>query len=694
MRRLAPALAVLLLSAPASGRVERLEVLRRGEVAGGKPFGAAGPYEKIVGRLHLQIDPADPHNRAIVDLPLAPRNARGAVELWADVVLLAPTDPARGNGTLLLEVPNRGGKGILAIANRARRALDPQAEADFGDGFLMNRGYVVGWVGWQWDVRDDPQLLRLQAPVASDRGRPIRGLVRSDFTVPAATREQPLGHVIGGTLGGVEYEAADPASRDNVLTVRDSPLGPRRPVERAPAAGGWSFAREERPGTAGEPGRLLPDRRTIHLPAGFQPGKIYELIYLAEGPRVAGLGFAAVRDLVAHLKHDPGAALRVRTALGVGISQTGRFLRHFLHEGFNADEAGRKVFDGLIPHVAGAGRGNFNHRFAQPSRDAQPLNAILYATDLYPFADLPLRDPVTGRREGLLDRALASKLAPRIFHTNTSYEYWSRAASLIHTTPDGAADAPLPDNVRVYAYPGLQHYSGPFPPEPGRDGERSSLHRQSPLAVAWFWRSMIVALEQWVNRDTPPPASRYPRIADGTLVRREALAFPEISRAIAGAAPPADVHQAYRTDFGPQFARGIVTRHPPLAGRPFVSLVPQVDADGNELAGIRLPELVAPVATYTGWNFRAPSIGFPTARVSFLGSYFPFPSTPEIAGGDPRRSIAERYRDRDAYLGAFTRHALSLVRDRYLLAEDLPIVLELGLAAWRLTTPGQPSANP
>ena len=643
-----------------------------------------GPYEKIVGRVHLTVRPEDPHNRAIVDLSLAPRNAAGAVELWADVVLLAPKDPARGNATLLLEVPNRGGKGILSIANRARAALDPQEAADFGDGFLMSRGFVVAWVGWQWDVRDAPNRLRLQAPIASDRGRPIRGLVRSDFMVPAPTREQPLGHVIGGTLGGVEYEVADPTSRDNVLTVRDRPLGERRRLERAPAAGGWSFAREERAtgADAGVPGKLAPDRRSIHLPAGFQPGKIYELVYVAEGPRVAGLGFAAVRDLVAHLKHDAGAPVRVRTALGLGISQSGRFLRHLLHEGFNADEAGRRVFDGLIPHVAGGGRGNFNHRFAQPSRDAQPMNAILYATDLYPFADLPLRDPVGGGKQGLLDRAVAEKVAPRIFHTNTSYEYWSRAASLIHTTPDGSADAPLADNVRVYSFPGLQHYSGPFPPAPGRDGDRTSLHRQSPLAVAWFWRSMIVALDQWVKSDTPPPPSRYPRIADGTLVRREALKFPRLP----GAVPPADVHLAYRTDFGPQFARGQITRQPPAAGRPFVSLVPQVDADGNELAGIRLPELAAPLATYTGWNLRAPTIGAPWARVSFLGSFFPFPAKADPPAEDPRRSIAERYPDRDAYLGAFTRQALDLVRDRYLLAEDLPLILERGLATWDLVT--------
>jgi alpha/beta hydrolase family protein len=666
MVRLVRVLAVAFLlgqTASAAARLDRVEILRRAEVAGGRSFGAVGPYEKIVARGHFSVLPDDPHNRAIVDLGLAPRNGRGAVEFTADLFLLAPKDQARGNRSLVLEIPNRGGKGILSIVNRASGAMDPDKDSDFGDGFLMNRGFTVAWVGWQWDVRDEANRMRLEAPIATDHGASIRGLVRSDFIVNKATRDQPLGHQIGGGIGGVEYEAAEPDSRDNVLTVRDTPMGARRTIARSQ----WSFAREG-----------VPDRRSIHLSSGFEPGKIYELVYVAHDPRVAGLGFAAVRDLVAYLKNAPDAVVRVGTALGVGISQSGRFLRHFLFEGFNADEDGRKVFDGLIPHVAGAGRGNFNHRFAQPSRDAQPMNAILYATDLYPFADLPLRDRVTGRNEGLLDRV---SRAPKIFYTNTSYEYWSRAASLIHITPDGTADAPLADNVRIYFYAGLQHFSGPFPPQAEPDGDRASAHPQSPLAVQWFWRAMIVAMAQWVKGDTAPPPSRYPRIADHTLVKREALAFPKIP----GGVPPQDAHRAWRTDFGPDWRRGIITRQPPVAGQPFPMLVPQVDADGNDLAGIHLPELAAPLATYTGWNLRAPGIGAPGARVSFLGSYFPFPATKD---GDPRRPIAERYRDRDSYLGAFTRQALELVRERYLLPEDLRPVLERGIAEWELATRG------
>ena len=441
----------------------------------------------------------------------------------------------------------------------------------------------------------------------------------------------------------------------------------------------WSFAREV---NSAANGALVPDRRSIHFPAGFQPGKIYELVYVARDPRVAGLGFAAVRDVVAYLKHAPDAVARVQRALGVGISQSGRFLRHFLYEGFNADEQGRAVFDGLIPHVAGGGRGYFNHRFAQPSRDAQPMNAILYATDLFPFTDLAQRDPVGGRRRGLLAAALRDQVVPKIFHTNTSYEYWSRAASLIHTTPDGKADAPLPDEVRVYFFPGLQHFTGPFPPARGRGGDRASVHPQSPLPVAWFWRALITACDAWVKNDTPPPPSRYPRIADRTLVSLGALAFPKIP----GARPPADVHPRLPGGLRPPLRwRG--DHLPPAApGRAAVpALVPQVDADGNDLAGVRLPQLAAPLATYTGWNFRDPSIGAPWARISFLGSHFPLPPTASArASGDPRRSIAERYPDRDRYLRAFREQAEQLARDRYLLPEDLPALIEQARSDWDL----------
>src|SRR5262249_39182703 len=260
-----------------------------------------------------------------------------------------------------------------------------------------------------------------------------------ELVVPAKSKDHPLGHLIQGRIGGSEYPVAQPQSEKNTLTVRDKPTGQRRPVARNL----WSFARE----IGGKP---VEDRRSIHFESGFEPGRIYELIYAVQDPVVVGLGLAAFRDFVSHLKYAKDTPVRIARAEAVGISQSGRFLRHFLYQDFNADEEGRQVLDGVIAHVAGAGRGSFNHRFAQPSRDAQPTSSLFYPTDLFPFTDLPLKSPVRGAPpQGLLDAPKASGTMPKIFYTNTSYEYWSRASSLIHTSPDGKKDVEPPDNVRI-----------------------------------------------------------------------------------------------------------------------------------------------------------------------------------------------------------------------------------------------------
>ncbi len=660
---------LVLASRPVPARVVRLEVRARSDVADGKAFGPAGAYEKVSGRMYFAASPDNPHNRGIVDLALAPRNARGEVEFWSDFYLLRPKDPSRSSGTMLLEVPNRGGKGILALMNRGRGSVDPTTPEQLGDGFLMRRGVTVAWVGWQWDVRDEPGLLRLDAPVARDHGKPITGLVRADFVVDEAASSHPLGHVIGGSIGGTSYPVAAPGDARNVLTERDGPFAPRRAVAR----NRWRFAREEK-------GRPVADDRSVWMDGGFQPGKIYEVVYVARDPRVAGAGLAAIRDAVSFFKHDPSMAATVRRAYGLGISQCGRFLRHFVAQGFNADEDGRPVFDGLFVHVAGAGIGSFNHRFAQPSRDAQPVNTLFYPTDLFPFTDLPQTDPETGETGGILDRAQAEHVVPRIFLTNTSYEYWSRAASLVSTSPDGSRDVPISENVRIYFLAGLQHFSGPFPPttEPSR-GLRGTFP-QNPNPIAWIWRALFEDMEAWVRDGVAPPQSRVPKVSDGTLVAREAFSFPPVP----GLSPPARPHQAFRTDYGPRWKEGIVSFEPPHVGKPFATLVPRVDADGNDLSGVRLPEMEVPVATTTGWNLRDPKTGFPGERVSFIGSYDPFPRTAadREKTQDPRRSIEERYGDRERFLGLYAGAALRLIEERFLLPADLPDVLARGQAEW------------
>lgn len=699
--RLAVAL-VALVPCAAHARVDRVEVLSRNDVLQGKAFGEVGAYEKLSGKVHFAVKPEALPNKLIVDLDKAPRNAAGEVEFAADFYILKPKETARSRGAVLLEIPNRGGKGLLAIMQGGKGSRDPATEEEFGDGFLMRRGTTLAWLGWQWDVREEAGLMRLYAPVAREREpasgaskgktsnaqRPtsnvqleektaenelITGLVRADFMVNEKTEQHPLGHFISGNIGGTEYyawHADDPA---NVLTVRDAPMAKRRVIPRKD----WGFV--DAAGATSEPGP-----RTIQLEGGFEPGKIYEAVYRARDPAIAGLGFAAVRDFASYLKQEKNELAPAQRVYAAGISQSGRFLRHFLYEGFNSDEAGKQAIDGMFVHVAGAGMGSFNHRFAQPSRDAQPTTALFYPTDVFPFADTPQTDPMTGQTAGLLDRAKAAGVLPKIFYTNTSYEYWSRAASLVHTSPDGKRDLPILDNVRIYLLAGLQHFSAPFPPT--RVNDRGLLAQNLPNAnpVRWFWRALYVAMDDWVRDGKAPPESRYPRLADKTLVTRNQVNFPKIP----GAKLPERVHETLRFDFGPQWKKRIITKQPPGVGKPFPVFVPQVDADGNDLGGVRLPQLEVPLAAYTGWNLRDPTTGMADERVSFLGSWFPLPKTKADAEakGDPRAPIAERYTSREEFLTKFSDAASKLADDRFLLKEDVEALVKRGGEEWDLVT--------
>ncbi len=664
MRRIAFTFVLLLAVAPfAAARVTRVEIKTREDINGGKPFGLAGPYERLIGRVYFKVDPRNPHNRGVVDLDKTDRDQNGEVEFSADVYILKPKDPNRSSGSLLLEIPNRGGRGIVRLADFGSN------QSEFGDGFLMRQGITIVWVGWQFDVREQPGALRLYAPVARDGAKPITGLLRSDFIVPEKTSEQPLAHVVNGTIGGTEYPVADPSDAANVLTVRETPTNERHAIPKTD----WSFAHVVN-------GTITPSDRFIYFKNGFEPGKIYELVYVTKDPVVVGLGLAGVRDLVSYFKHDAAAVATTQRAYSLGISQSGRFLRHFVYQGFKADEAGRQVFDGLLIHVAGAGIGSFNHRFAQPSRDAQPMNALFYPTDLFPFADSSLTDTVTGKTDGLLDKAKSEDVLPKIFFTNTAYEYWSRAASLIHTSPDGKQDLALMDNVRVYFFAGLQHFSGAFPPTRGTALTLLGQQPQNPNPISWFWRAMIVNMDEWVRDGTAPPPSSYPRLDDGTLVARDKLSFPRLPDVNL----PQTAHQAYRLDFGPDWSRGIISKQPPTVGTPYPVFVPQVNADGNESAGVRLPELAVPIATYTGWNLRDPKTGAPWARVSFIGSYLPFAKTKSDREkrADPRLSLEERYQSKAQYMGLYADAAMDLIQRRFLLREDLAGVLRRGNLEW------------
>ena len=657
-------LALVGVSAPLQARVTRIEIDTRTDVLQGKPFGEAGSYERLTGQIFYSVRVDNPHNAAIVDLHNAVNLKNGEVAFSADFVAFRPKDPQKGNGSLLLEVPNRGRPHFISLVDGG----DADLGRDAGDGWLLRNGFTVVSVGWQWDA-PGPDDLKLYAPIARENGKRITGLLRGDLMPSRVMDDIPLGHLILDKLGGLEYPVATPNDPRNVLTVRDSRDGKRTLIP----ASQWQFAETVN-------GRLTPSDRHIHLNGGFQPGRIYEYVYAVEDPVIAGLGFAAIRDFASYAKHAAaGADLRAARIYGEGISQNGRFLRDFLYEGFNADEAGKMALDGVLAHVAGAGRGSFNYRFAQPSRDAQPTSSVFFPTDIFPFTDLPETDPLTGERDGLLQRAMAEKVVPKIFFSNTSYEYWGRAAALISVDAEGKQDVPLADSVRIYHFTGLQHFSGPSPPRKGA-GDLLGQQNESALPIRYFWRAMLANMDAWVRKDVSPPKSAYPRIDSGTLVPLREYAFPPIP----DVNWPREANDARRLDFGSQWRHGVLSIQPPKLGKAFPVLVPQVDGDGNETDGIRLPELAVPLGTYAGWNLRDPSIGAPEQRVAFEASYIPFAKTADERrkAGDPRKSLEERYGSREDYLDRFS-HALdALVEQRWILPEDRGAVMLRGQQDW------------
>jgi len=687
MRKHLLALFLVLLSVSSlHARVVRVDVASRTDVLGGKTFGEVGAYERIAGKVYFSVAIGNVHNHRIVDLDKAVNLKNGEVEFSADFVAILPKDPTKSNGSMLLENPNRGRPRILALIDGG----DWNAANDAGDAWFFRNGFTYVSLGWQWDAAG-ADALKLYAPIAKEiDGRTITGLLRGDLMPSTVMGEIPLGHLIIGNIGGSEYPPAAPDDPRNTLTVRDLRDAPRTVIARSQ----WQFvnhpssSREPAPSPAG-PGTSPATKAVatstadwhIHLNGGFQPGKIYEYVYVVQDPVVAGLAFAAVRDFASYAKHTRDAITPAARVFGEGISQNGRFLRNFLYDGFNADEDGRIALDGVLAHVAGAGRGSFNYRFAQPSRDAQPTSSIFFPTDIFPFTDLPEKDPLTGNKAGLLDRAAADKVVPKVFFSNTSYEYWGRVCALIHVTPDGKNDAPVSENVRIYHFTGLQHFSGPFPPKKG-EHDLFGQQPQSPLPIHYFWRSMLANMDAWVRNGTLPPPSSYPKIGDGNLVSLADYAFPKIP----GVNVAHEANAAYRIDFGSHWQDGILTVQPPKVGEPFPVLVPQVDADGNERDGIRLPEITVPLATYASWNLRDPSIGAPDQRVAFEASYIPFAKTAadRQKSGDPRKSIAERYSNREDYMAHYTKAVDDLVKQRWILPEDRESLLQQGEKEWDL----------
>jgi hypothetical protein len=651
MKRLA-LLFLLLLPRIASARVIRVEILSRAPISGSF---AGILYERITGRVYFAFDPNNPQNKKIVDLALAPRNASGEVEAISEFVMLRPISSTKSANVALIDIVNRGGITHF-IFNLGRDARASTESAEFyGDALLMKRGVTIVALGWQWDVQPGGSALHFQAPPVGSAANPITGLVRSDITVDASTNSIPLGHSLAA--GALAYPVANPNDPANTLTVRDTPTGPRLIVPRSR----WRFGREEN-------GHVTDDPRSVYMASGFQPGKIYEVIYRGRDPVVVGAGLAAVRDMISYLKYDPGSIAPVQYGIGYGVSQTGRFIRHFLYQGFNADENGRVSFDGFFVHTAGAGRGSFNHRFAQPSRDAQPYSTFFYPTDVFPFTSPPTRDPVTGKRAGLRDN-LAGSEETKVFFVDGGHEYWGRAASLTHTTPDGARDVDFLPTERRYVISSAQHSSPAGWPLPDSDRiAGTTAYRGDPLDQRLALRALMSALIDWVTTAKEPPASRYPTLASRTLVAPRGQKFPRIPNLPVARIP----HQVYRMDFGPRWNQGIIDREPPVLGAPYPIFVSSVDSIGNDVGGIRSVEIAVPLATYYPWLLRT---GMPAATdrlVSFRGTFTPLPKTEAArrASGDSRPSIESLYGDKNRFMGRVNEAISSLIAQRFMLPED------------------------
>ncbi len=610
-----------LAAAPSPARAD----VTRVEVKARTPIADAG-YEKIAGLVYFAVNPRTAGNSVIADLEKTATNHDGRVEFSADFYILRPLDASRSNRVALVDVANRGRKMVLSGFNRGGTS-DPATAADLGDGFLMRQGFTVAWVGWEFDVRRSADVDRgagMGISVPTARG--VSDVVRASFT-PNDDGPQTVGDLAG-------YRPLDANARDTTLSVRDGEFGARQPIARE---------------------RYTVRGNVVTLTGGFEKGRTYELIYRPTEWPVAGLGLAAYRDFTSWLRHAPDSLAPVDHTIGFGSSQSGRFLRTFFYYGFNADEQGRRVLDGAMVHIAGAAQLSLNQR------GAQPTSLTMYAATQFPYATAAERDPVTRRVDGLFENGRAAKTQPKVMFTNTAVEYWGggRAAALIHTTADGKRDLALPPNVRAYFLTGTQHGPAPFPASPETAGQQAA----NPLEYWWTMRALLVAMTDWVTRGVEPPASQVPRLSDGSLVTVAKLKFP----ALPGVANP-------RTVQGPRAENHDL---------PF--LVPQVDADGNEIAGIRTPEHRVPMATFTGWNFRGAAIGGTAQLVNLLGAAVPFPATK--TAGDPRRALDERYPAKDAYLAAASDAAEALVKGRFLRRDDVAAVMARVEAWWALIHP-------
>jgi hypothetical protein len=627
--------ATIISASPSAAKVVKFEILKVESPAfEGRAFGAVGTYDRIVARATIAVAPDDIHNKIIVDLDRAPRNAQSLVQAVTDVEILRPTVAVNGNRTLFYEVLNRGSKLGFALFNDLPLVTNDLVKAtDAGNGFLMNRGYTIVWSGWQGDIIPGGGRMTFSPPIVPG----ITGLAREDFI---------FDHSDNPAIGTLSYPAADLDPSHTRISVREREADQRAtPVGLAVTFEG-------------------PTKISIKRPEGFDAGAIFEFIYTASDPKVMGLGFAATRDVVSFLRNETAdtsgtanpVAGRIDRAIGFGLSQSGRYLHDYLYLGFNADEAGRTVFEGLMPHISGGKKTFTNYRFSQPGRSPYEHADMLYPGADFPFTYPVITDTVTGKSDGLLARCLAAGNCPKIIKSDSELEFYQQRASLVVTDTKGDPIA-MPDNIRLFLLSNLQHYSLA---QDKSQMAKVCANPTNPLNAGPPVRALLVAMGEWIAKGTLPPDSRYPSRSDATLVppSADAVGFPQVP----GFAYPRRIAQ-------PTLIKS--EDMPPSKGTAYPVFVPRTDVDGRDIAGIHLPTLEAPAATHTGWNLR--KAGFGEGELcDNNGTMIPFAATRDerLKNNDPRLSMAERYPNEGDRQAAIAKATQQLVRDRLVLEED------------------------
>lgn len=670
-------LATTLIAIPSSAEMVRLDITTRKVIAGGMAFGDTGAYERLTGTAYFEVDPRDPLNAQVFDIDKAPKNGRKMVQFSADAVILKPVDMKKANGALFFEVNNRGNKVMLQMLNDTPPGTNgnlPTTPAEFGNGFMMKQGYVLAWVGWGADIAPGNNRLTVNFPIAMQGGQPITERILTEYSDRNFGGLTPLSLPLSGGTAFKSYESVSTNKGVAQAELRRRPSDSPRPSDPGIPAGDlvpdsqWSFA----DCTAGLPG--TPSPTNICLAGGFQNNMVYELRYRATKSPVMGLGYITSRDFVSFLRHAnrddtgrPNPVKGLHKALCIGISSSGMYYRDYLYQGFNEDERGRRVCDGMQIHIPGVQKLFLNYRFAQPNPFSQQHRERYVPDTNFPRRYQRENDPLTGKADGVMNHP---ETDPKLFHTDTSTEYWQFRSSLVDTDDQGTTDLRHPNNVRRFLFSSTQHYPTKGAVPNFGTGNRMCEQLTNVTHPGVYERALVVALDEWVRYNRIPPRNRVPTIGDSTLVPPQQVTFP----AIPGVTFLGLYNASGDRNFGPrvQGNRGVIDNLIPTVMTRHRNLVPQVDAFGNDLAGIRHPFVEAPIATLTGWNTRRTEFtGGDLCDLS--GMTVPLRRTADerIAAGDPRPSLQELYGSHQGYVQAVTRAANRLERQGLMLREDV-----------------------